>query len=129
VRARFAALDAELHQHAQRLLFGERERTRRPPTRLGYRLSPVPGRAIWAAEAELLSTVPAGALHPLPEDARAAAWSACWKPGSASIACARSDAHPPSCAPARTPARRCTKRPAPSATSAPARGTARGKNR
>lgn len=69
VRARFASLDAELPQHAQRLLFGEGERERAgAPYGAGYRLSPVPGRAIWAAEAELLTTVPVGALHPLPEE-------------------------------------------------------------
>jgi hypothetical protein len=68
-RVRFAALDAELPQHAQRLLFGERDRERPSAAYgAGYRLSPVPGRAPWSAEVELLSTVPAGALHPLPED-------------------------------------------------------------
>lgn len=68
-RARFAALDAELPQHAQRLLFGDRERAAPgAPYSAGFRLSPVPGRAIWSAEAELLSTVGTGALHPLPEE-------------------------------------------------------------
>jgi hypothetical protein len=68
-RKRFAALDAELPQHAQRLLFGERAGNEAgAPYSVGYRLSPVPGRAIWGAEAELLATVAVGALHPLPED-------------------------------------------------------------
>jgi hypothetical protein len=69
VRARFAALDAELPQHAQKLLFsGGEEAPRRLPYGIGYRLSPCAGRAPWTAEAELLATVPVGALHPLPED-------------------------------------------------------------
>jgi hypothetical protein len=68
-RLRFAALDAELPQHAQRLLFGAGSRVEPgQPYACGYRLSPVPGRVVWAAEAELLATVPVGALHPLPED-------------------------------------------------------------
>jgi len=68
-RSRFAALDSELPQHAQRLLFGERERGESgAPYSVGYRLSPVPGRPIWSPEAELLATVGVGALHPLPED-------------------------------------------------------------
>ncbi|NUQ49541.1 MAG: hypothetical protein HUU27_06435, partial [Phycisphaerae bacterium] len=54
---------------AQKLLFGGGEEApRRLPYGIGYRLSPCAGRAPWTAEAELLATVPVGALHPLPED-------------------------------------------------------------
>jgi hypothetical protein len=66
---RFAELDAGLPQHQQRLLFGDGSRVE--PGRAystGYRLSPAPGFVPWAAEAQLLSTVPVGALHPLPEE-------------------------------------------------------------
>lgn len=69
-RVRFAALDAELPQHAQRLLYddgvGANLELGRPYSS-GYRLSPVPGSAPWEAEAELLSTLPTNTLHPLPE--------------------------------------------------------------
>jgi hypothetical protein len=83
-RVRFARLDAELPQHAQRLLYDEGVGARAPvgaPYSSGYRLSPAPGLVAWDAEAEMLSTVAVGALHPLPDDAArdsrttlAAAW-------------------------------------------------------
>ncbi|HUR26670.1 MAG TPA: ATP cone domain-containing protein [Planctomycetota bacterium] len=66
---RFAELDAGLPQHQQRLLFGDGSRVE--PGRAyssGYKLSPAPGYVPWAAEAQLLSTLPVGALHPLPEE-------------------------------------------------------------
>jgi hypothetical protein len=67
-RERFAAMDASLPQRAQRLLWGEPSDGAEPgaPYGAGYRLSPVPGREPWECEAELLSTVAAGALHPFP---------------------------------------------------------------
>lgn len=68
---RFAECDAPLAANHQELLFeggvGAGLEPGRPYTR-GYRLSPVPGCAPWAGEAELLSTVSVGALWPLPED-------------------------------------------------------------
>ncbi len=66
---RFAQLDGGLPQHSQRLLFGDGSRVE--PGRAyssGYKLSPAPGYVPWAAEAQLLSTSPVGALHPLPEE-------------------------------------------------------------
>jgi hypothetical protein len=68
---RFARLDAELPQHAQRLLFGEGVGAGVDPQASyssGWRLSPVPGRAPWECEALALSTLGASALHPLPEE-------------------------------------------------------------
>ncbi len=66
---RFAELDAALPQHNQRLLFGDGSRTELGrPYSSGHRLSPAPGFVPWAAEAQLLSTLPVGALHPLPEE-------------------------------------------------------------
>lgn len=70
-RVRFARLDAELPQHAQRLLYDEGVGSRAAagaPYSSGYRLSPAPGLMPWDAEAEMLSTVAVGALHPLPDD-------------------------------------------------------------
>jgi hypothetical protein len=70
-RARFAELDERSPQHAQRLLFDEGVGAAIAPGEpygAGYRLSPIPGWVPWAAEAELCSTVPAGALEPLPEE-------------------------------------------------------------
>ncbi len=69
--ARFARLDAELPQHAQRLLFGDGVGAGVDPLAPyseGWRLSPAPGRAAWEAEAIALSTLGAGALQPLPLD-------------------------------------------------------------
>jgi hypothetical protein len=66
---RFAELDGGLPQLHQRLLFGESARTDLGrPYSSGWRLSPAPGFVPWAAEAQLLATLPVGALHPLPED-------------------------------------------------------------
>lgn len=68
---RFARLDAELPQHAQRLLFGDGVGAGvdpQAPYSEGWRLSPSAGRAPWEAEALSLSTLGAGALHPLPLD-------------------------------------------------------------
>jgi hypothetical protein len=67
--SRFAQLDGALPQHNQRLLFGEGSRVERGRAySSGYKLSPAPGYVPWAAEAQLLSTLPIGALHPLPEE-------------------------------------------------------------
>lgn len=68
---RFARLDAELPQHAQRLLFGDGVGAGVNPLAPysdGWRLTPAPGRAPWEAEAVALSTLAAGALQPLPID-------------------------------------------------------------
>ena len=70
-RARFAELDERSPQHAQRLLFDEGVGASLAPGEPyggGYRLSPGPGWVPWAAEAELCSSIPAGALEPLPEE-------------------------------------------------------------
>ncbi len=67
---RFARLDREAPQHAQGVLFERGPLSAREPERpytAGFRLGPLPGCAPWSAEATLLSTVAAGALHPLPE--------------------------------------------------------------
>mgnify|MGYP001478427268 CR=1 FL=1 len=69
--ARFAKLDAELPQHAQRLLFGDGVGAGIDPRAsysAGWRLSPVPGHAPWACEAIALRTLGASSLHPLPEE-------------------------------------------------------------
>jgi hypothetical protein len=66
---RFARLDAELPQHAQRLLFGAGPGV--DPLAAysdGWRLTPAPGRAPWECEALALATLDAGALYPLPEE-------------------------------------------------------------
>ncbi len=66
---RFAELDAGLPQHQQRLLFADSSRAELGrPYSSGHRLSPAPGFVPWAAEAQMLSTLPVGALHPLPEE-------------------------------------------------------------
>ncbi|HTF89533.1 MAG TPA: ATP cone domain-containing protein [Planctomycetota bacterium] len=66
---RFAEADSALPQHNQRLLFGDGSRVEPGrPYSSGYKLSPAPGFVPWAAEAQLLSTLPVGALHPLPEE-------------------------------------------------------------
>lgn len=68
---RFARLDAELPQHAQRLLFGDGVGAGVDPAAPyseGWRLTPAPGRAPWEAEAIALSTLGVGSLHPLPLD-------------------------------------------------------------
>lgn len=68
---RFARLDAELPQHAQRLLFGDGVGAGvdpQAPYSEGWRLSPASGRAPWESEALALATLGAGALHPLPID-------------------------------------------------------------
>lgn len=66
---RFAEIDASAPQVQQRLLFGDGSRFEagRAYT-AGLRLTPAPGFVPWAAEAQLLSTLPIGALHPLPEE-------------------------------------------------------------
>jgi hypothetical protein len=66
---RFAEADSASPQLHQRLLFADGARIE--PGRAyscGLRLSPAPGFVPWAAEAQLLSTLPVGALHPLPEE-------------------------------------------------------------
>lgn len=70
-RERFARLDGQAPQHAQRLLFDEGVGAGLEPGQpygAGFRLSPTPGFVPWSAEAELLRTVAAGALHPLPHE-------------------------------------------------------------
>ncbi len=67
--ARFARLDAELPQHAQRLLFDQGVGAGLDPAApygRGFSLAPGFDEDLGRAEASLLSTVPTGALAPFP---------------------------------------------------------------
>lgn len=68
---RFSDLDERARRASQQLLFADGagvELESGAPYSEGYRLTPVPGFTPWAAEAQMCSGLPSGALWPLPED-------------------------------------------------------------